>query len=300
MLLEIKVLFYGSLQQQLTRCKKLASKPFRLLLQQEHYLQLSVGVKMKKYNEIFTQIENTLRKSSNLSKEQFDSRFEEFKNLSYKNMQDKDIFWILVYVTFYSGMRASTVSEKLPAIKKYLYNFGKVKDYSEKEINQILTEPNVIHHKRKIEACVNNAKAFDKLLNTHGSFSKYLESFGLLSNEETIERLRTDLRSRFQYLGERTVNHFLTDLGLNMLKPDRVICRIFSRLGFIDDVNNIAQAVKVGKDIATATGYPIRYIDIIFVTYGQIGDDGICLEKNPKCFVCGIEKYCDYYADNSR
>lgn len=255
---------------------------------------------MEKYNEIFNQIENTLRKNSNLSKEQFDSRFGEFKNLSYKNMQDKDIFWVLVYVTFYSGMRASTVSEKLPAIKKYLYDFRKVKDYSEKEINQILNDPNVIHYKRKIEACINNAKAFDKLLNTYGSFGKYLESFGQLSNEETIERLRADLRSRFQYLGERTVNHFLTDLGLNVLKPDRVICRIFSRLGFIDDANNIAQAVKVGKDIAIATGYPIRYIDIIFVTYGQMGDDGICLEKNPKCFVCGIKKYCDYYADNSR
>ncbi len=119
------------------------------------YLQLSGGKKKKKYNEIFTQIENTLRKNSNLSKEQFDSRFGEFKNLSYKNMQDKDIFWILIYITFYSGMRASTVSEKVPTIKKYLYDFRKVKDYSEKEINQILTDPNVIHYKRKVEACIN-------------------------------------------------------------------------------------------------------------------------------------------------
>jgi len=255
---------------------------------------------MKKYNEIFTQIENTLRKNSSLSEEQFDSRFGKFKNLSYKNMHDKDVFWILVYVAFYSGMRASTVSQKLPAVKKYLYDFKKVKNYSEREIDQILNDPNVIHHKQKIKACINNAKAFDKLLNMHGSFSKYLESFGSLSNEETIERLRADLRSRFQYLGERTVNHFLTDLGLNVLKPDRVICRIFSRLGFIDDVNNIDQTIKVGKDIAATTGYSIRYIDIIFVTYGQMGEDEICLEKNPKCFVCGIKKYCDYYANNSR
>lgn len=260
---------------------------------------------MEKYKEIFNQIENTLRKNSNLSKEQFDSRFGEFKNFIYKNLQDKDIFWVLVYVTFYSGMRASTVYKKLPAIKKYLYDFRKVKDYSRKEINQILDEPNIIHNKRKIEVCVNNAKAFDKLLNTYGSFSKYLESFGQLSNEDTIERLRADLRSRFQYLGERTVNHFLTDIGLNVLKPDRVICRIFSRLGFIDNPNNIAQAINVGKDIAIATGYPIRYVDIIFVKYGQMGrdeyfglDDGICLKSNPKCYVCGIKEHCKYYADN--
>jgi len=119
---------------------------------------------MQKYREIFNQIENTLRKNSGLSKERFNSRFGEFKNLSYKNIEDKDVFWILVYVTFYSGMRASTVSQKLPAIKKYLYDFKKVKNYSEREINQIVNDPNVIHYKRKIEACINNAKEFDKLL----------------------------------------------------------------------------------------------------------------------------------------
>lgn len=255
---------------------------------------------MEKYKEIFNQIEKTLRKNSKLSKEQFESHFGKFKNLSYKNMQDKNIFWVLVYVTFYSGMRASTVTEKLPTIKKYLYDFKKVKDYSEKEINKILKDPNVIHHKGKIVACINNAKAFYKLLNEYGSFYKYLESFGQFSKEETIDKLRANLRRRFQYLGERTVNHFLTDLGLNTLKPDRVICRIFSRLGFIDDVNNLSQAIKVGKEISIATGYPIRYIDIVFVTYGQMGDYGICLEKNPKCSICGVKKYCYYYANNRR
>ncbi|MEM3986898.1 MAG: hypothetical protein QXR39_08995 [Candidatus Methanomethylicia archaeon] len=85
-----------------------------------------------------------------------------------------------------------------------------------------------------------------------------------------------------------------------MLKPDRVICRIFSRLGFIDNADNINQAIKVGRDIAIATGYPIRYIDIIFTTYGQMGDYGICLEKNPKCYICEIKKYCNYYTEKQR
>lgn len=64
-------------------------------------------------------------------------------------MQDEDIFWVLVYVTFYAGMRASTVCKKLHAIKKYLSDFRKVKDYSEKEINQILNDPDVIRNRGK-------------------------------------------------------------------------------------------------------------------------------------------------------
>lgn len=254
------------------------------------------GSKMKDYRKIFNQIENTLRK---LLEDEFDSRFEKFKELDYRNMQDEDIFWILVYVVFYSGMNASIVSKKLPAIKKYLYDFKKVKDYTEHVINQILKDPYVIHNRRKIEACVNNAKAFDEILKTYGSFARYLESFGPLSQDETIEKLKSDLISRFKYLGKRTVYHFLMDLGLNVLKPDRVICRIFSRLGFIDNEKNITQAIKVGKEIAIATGYPIRYVDIIFSTYGQTGDLAICLKNDPKCYICGVKEYCNYYTEKS-
>jgi DNA-3-methyladenine glycosylase I len=257
---------------------------------------------MQKYSEMFTKIENALRKESSLSRELFDSRFGEFKSLNYQNMSDEDIFWTMVSVVFYSGMRASTVSQRLPALKKYLYDFRKVKGYSQEEVNQILRDPDTIHHKRKIEACIANAKEFYNVVNKYGSFAKYLESFDELADEKTINKLRVDLAGRFQYLGERTVNHFLTDLGFNVLKPDRVICRIFSRLGLISGKNDIAQAIDIGRKIALATGYPIRYVDIIFVKYGQMGkdehfglEDGICLEKNPKCRKCEVRDYCKYY-----
>jgi len=256
--------------------------------------------------EIFSKIEETLQNQSSLTKQLFDCRFGKFKNIDYRLMADDDIFWILVYVTFYSGMKAATVSQKLVIIKRYLYDFRKVKDYSQQEINQILNDPNMIHNKRKINACIENAKEFYNLISQKGSFQKYLESFEPLTNEENIERLKADLRRRFHYLGERTVNHFLTDLGLNVLKPDRVICRIFERLGLIENKNNIGKAIEVGKKIAVATNYPIRYIDICFVKYGQMGEDeyfgltdGICLERNPKCSICGVKEYCRYYANHN-
>lgn len=260
---------------------------------------------MQAYSKILTEIENTLRRESSLSRELFDHRFGEFKTISYKRMSDGDIFWTMVGVAFYSGMRASTVSQKLPAVKKYLYDFGKVKGYSRKEISEILNDPSTIHHKRKIEACIANAREFDKLLREHGSFGRYLESFGSLRDKATIDKLRADLRNRFQYLGQRTVNHFLMDLGLNVLKPDRVICRIFTRLGLINNEDSIDQAIEVGKHIASVTGFPIRYVDAIVVKYGQMGmdqhfglKDGICLKKNPKCEKCGVSSYCKYYANS--
>lgn len=95
--------------------------------------------------------------------------------------------------------------------------------------------------------------------------------------------------SRFGYLGPITVYHFLLELGLT-IKPDRVICRICGRLGLIDGREQIDQAVKVGKRIAVATGYPIQYVDAVLVKYGQVGgvgeseyyglEGGICLVQD--------------------
>jgi DNA-3-methyladenine glycosylase I len=54
------------------------------------------------------------------------------------------------------------------------------------------------------------------------------------------------------------------------------------------DEKNYDQAIMQGLKFSKETGYPIRYIDIIIVKYGQRGEeaygleDGVCLEKNPK------------------
>jgi DNA-3-methyladenine glycosylase I len=64
--------------------------------------------------------------------------------------------------------------------------------------------------------------------------------------------------------------------------------------------------VQEARKFSRATGHPIRYIDIVFVDYGQaqnteIGiDQGICLELSPSCQVCGATSFCDYYAKKQR
>lgn len=100
-------------------------------------------------------------------------------------------------------------------------------------------------------------------------------------------RLRDELESIFYGLGKVTSFHFLIDIGKPVLKPDRVICRVFERLGLIENREQLLEAVLQGRKFAEATGYPIRYIDIVFVAYGQVKsseygiDRGICLEENP-------------------
>lgn len=94
-----------------------------------------------------------------------------------------------------------------------------------------------------------------------------------------------------------------------MLKPDRVIERIFQRIGLVPESLHDSDALYValiqqGRNFAKATGYSIRYIDIVFVCYGQVQakevgiERGICLsddEGGPSCSICGIREHCEYY-----
>ena len=252
------------------------------------------------YRDLFQKMEATLKKESTFSEEEFEKKWGRFKNLHYKNNSNQDLFWKLVQVVFYAGMTAATVTSRLPALKKYLGDYLEVKDLSREDIDAICKDPAVIKNRRKIEDCVKNAKIFHEIVEKHGSFSSYIESFGDLKRESTLEELNKSLQN-FEGIGKITAYHFMLDMGLNVWKPDRVVLRILNRLGLLDNKGDIEEAVRVGRRLAGEIGLPIRYIDIVFVKYGQRGEEegfglknGICMETNPRCSICGITEYCQH------
>lgn len=256
--------------------------------------------------DIFYKMEAAIKKECSLSEEEFEKNWGKFKKYHYRNYSDNDIYRILIDVTFFSGMKAAIVTEKLPAIKRYFNDYHTAKDFSKLEVNAVLADPNTIHYKRKIEACINNAITLDKLIKKHGNFNNYLEGFGNLQEDGTLELLKKDLM-QFDYVSHITSYHVMLDLGLNVWKPDRVIRRILFRLGLINNEENIEQSIMVGKEFSRQIKEPIRYIDIVMVKYGQMGNEegfglqngGICLKKNPRCCVCGVNEYCTVDAKNS-
>ncbi|MEW6616686.1 MAG: hypothetical protein AB1401_14625 [Thermodesulfobacteriota bacterium] len=186
-------------------------------------------------------------------------------------------------------------------MKKWLYDFkllAEASDVKEKQIVDHIGFPN------KVRQCVLNAQSFSTLLVSFGSFQQYFRRWGINNlnpDEKSLDSIRKDLRSRFVGIGPVNVNHFLSELGLNVLKPDRVICRIFYRLDLIKSPDDTDGAIAVGRDFQQAVGKPLRVIDIIIVKYGQIGkskdlgtNGGICLENDPKCYMCDVLDYCHW------
>lgn len=256
--------------------------------------------------KIFFAAEDSLFKQSPFSEKKLTEKFKDFKNIDVDKINWKKFYELIMFVTFYSGFRAETVNHKYYAIKRALGNLNAVAAFKSGDIKTTLKNPDIIRHETKIRACVHNAKAVLDLKTKHKSPLLYLSSFGDLADSKNINLLTKDLKKRFKYLGGITVNHLLTDLGLNFVKPDRVLCRIFYRLGLVKSLLDYENVVRVGRLMKEATGLPIRYIDVIFVFYGQVGykyeldiDNGICLEKNPRCGICKLKTYCIYYKQNS-
>ena len=214
------------------------------------------------------------------------------------------MYTTLVQVVFFAGMNAKIVDERMSTIKKYFDDFRKVAKYGEEDIRKMLNDRNMIRNRRKIKACIHNAREFERIVQRYGSFANYLDSFGVSFDDyEGIKRrIRPELIRRFKGLGKVTVYHYLMDLGFEVMKPDTTIRRLFCRLEWLRSreatEENIDKTIKICREIAKKGNKWIRVVDIVLVAFcqengnGDLGiKEGICT-SNPKCNKCPLRDYC--------
>jgi DNA-3-methyladenine glycosylase I len=251
------------------------------------------------YAQIFKAVEQQVLAlgSQGLAADAVSQHLNKFKTFSTSSFSDDEVFWKLILVAFYSGFRAATVTNKLDVIKRHFPNWQTVAQYGEVDIQRILNDGEMIAHENKVRGCVKNAQTFGALVKQHQSFNGFLGKQLADDSLENLLLLKELLQTKFSYLGGITVYHFMTDIGLNVLKPDRVICRLFHRLGLLESEEQIFKAILEGRRFAAATGFPIRYIDIVFVVFGQVASPqvgiskGVCL-KEPHCGLCVLKTNC--------
>ena len=256
------------------------------------------------YKAVFSAVETRLIEagSTQIDKAKILIYLDQFKRFERRELTDDQYFSILVFVTFYSGFRAATVTSKRKVIERHFPGWKVVSNYTERDIERIVNDAEMISHEGKIRACVANARIFSSLISRYGNIKNYLDSYSPAESLENLLLLKEALEATFAYLGGITVYHFMTDIGLPVLKPDRVMCRIFERLGLLENHGQLLKTVIQGRKFASATGLPVRYIDIVFVAYGQVKTEeigireGICLTR-PRCSECRIQQYCNFVSD---
>tara|TARA_B100000902_G_scaffold365033_1_gene385594 strand:- start:52519 stop:53103 length:585 start_codon:yes stop_codon:yes gene_type:complete len=144
---------------------------------------------------------------------------------------DRIIFECLSLEIFQSGLSWITILKKRENFRKSFdnFNYTKISKYSEKKIEKLLSNKNIIRNKNKIYAVKKNALFFIKIIEEFGSFSKYIweyTNYKTIHNSILIEKeipisnqisliLSQDLKSRgFQYIGSKTIYALMQSIGM--------------------------------------------------------------------------------------
>ena len=143
---------------------------------------------------------------------------------------DQKLFELLCLESYQSGLSWLTVLNKRQAFNRVFHNYDieRVAQFSLSELEEALQNPDIIRHKLKLEATVNNAKQVLKLQDEFGSLSHYFWHFfdgkPLINNVPTYkdvpsstalsQQIANNLKKRgFKFLGPTTIYSFLQAAG---------------------------------------------------------------------------------------
>ena len=158
---------------------------------------------------------------------------------------DRGQFEFLMMEVMQCGLNWNMMMQKRGIFRNCFegFDFDKISQYGEADIQRILNTEGMIRSRRKIEAIIANAKCFQQIRSEYGTFCDYLWGF---SDGKTIlynghaegwipvsnglsDRISRDLRKRgFKYLGPVTVYSHLQACGI--INDHSKKCPCYSRI----------------------------------------------------------------------
>lgn len=131
-----------------------------------------------------------------------------------------------------------------------------------------------------------------------GSIDTYYQRF--IEEDSTFQSLITNLsragsQDKFAEMGEALAAEYLRNVGYDMSKPDRHICRILgvNHLGCSEHESvRVFEAMEIVKRIALLCGRHIAEVDYILWSYCANGYGEICTAQRPMCCVCTASDFC--------
>ncbi|TYL47157.1 DNA-3-methyladenine glycosylase I [Marinomonas sp. IMCC 4694] len=144
---------------------------------------------------------------------------------------DHSLFECIVLESAQAGLSWITILRKREGYRALFHNFDPVKvaAMNENDVARLLVDERIVRHRAKIEATINNAKAFLDIVDAFGSFSDYYWAFSdhqIINNPlkhhtdgpavtELSTRFAKDLKKRgFKFLGPTTCYAFMQATGM--------------------------------------------------------------------------------------
>lgn len=247
------------------------------------------------------------------------------------NLSDEDFWKIAAMKPFYAGKRASAVDERVPhMLKKYLGDREALdsKEWNEggKKFVKFLKDSENYRHKPALKKVIRAARRINewKRVNNRSIIDFYTYRRGDISTPEALRQIHEHLQGDLRF-GAVTIFHLMTELGFEVVKPDRVLNRSTVRMGWINgyekngarypldpdittkratslgsDADFLWALQGVYRDISEASGVSMRSLDYIVVKLGQEPDEKggfartVCHAKKPLCHLCSVKPMCAY------
>ena len=143
----------------------------------------------------------------------------------HKHTDDHYLLEFLILESLQAGLSFECILNKREYIREALddYDINKIINYDDNKVNELLNNKNIIRHKGKILAIINNTKIFNNLSNQYHGFINYLYSFTGTStiyeyNKTTSDlskKISKDLQSKgMKYVGETIIYSYLQSIGI--------------------------------------------------------------------------------------
>lgn len=143
----------------------------------------------------------------------------------------KALFKLLALESQHAGLSWLTILKKKDAYSEAFHNFEpqRVAQMTESDIDKLMSFPNIVHNRKKLEAIISQAKGYLDIEKEFGSFSQFLWSYvgghpidlhykqasDRITVDERATQLSKDLKSYgFKFLGPVTVFSFLEASGM--------------------------------------------------------------------------------------
>lgn len=149
-----------------------------------------------------------------------------------KPMYDSQaLFELLALESQHAGLSWLTILKKKEAYQQAFYQFDpyKIAEMTESDVNALMTFPNIIHHRKKLEAIIAQAKGFIQIEQQYGSFSDFIWSYvnhtpidfkyqtpdERITVNATARKLSHDLKQfGFKFIGPVTIFSFMEACGM--------------------------------------------------------------------------------------
>jgi DNA-3-methyladenine glycosylase I len=142
---------------------------------------------------------------------------------------ERRLFEKLCLEGFQAGLSWLTILRKRPAFRAAFAGFDpeRVARFTERDVTRLLADAGIVRHRGKIEATIDNARAYEQLVAQEGSLAAFVWDFAgepgpaprrpedLPSDTPASRALSRELKRRgWRYVGPTTVYAFMQAMGL--------------------------------------------------------------------------------------